>query len=412
MVNSLFVLNLTGDVIIEKHWRGLINRSICEVFWLAAAKSTSFNEVPPIIPAAGARYHLIHLKSGELFYLAVVERDESPLLVLEFLTRVDDVFKDYFKTVSEAALKDNFVSVYQLLEEMMDNGMPFNTEPNQLRAMIPVPGSLPPVLTLDAKPDTTQVPEGTLTAIPWRRVGVKYAANEIYFDIIEDIDAIIDVNGSVLSSEINGKIMSTCKLSGMPDLNLVFRNPRIIDDASFHPCVRYARWEQSKIISFVPPDGAFKLMEYRVRSQITFPIYVRPSVSFMDGVGKISIVVSSKAPSDVTVEDLRLSIPWDKCVASCVLSSPNGKVDYNDRTKLAVWEIGKLPGGKTYTLSGTVHLAGGIKVTNPAVEVGFKVNMFCSSGLKVESLAVHNVSYKPYKGVRSLTKAGRFQYRT
>ncbi|MDP2434519.1 MAG: hypothetical protein Q8P67_02120 [archaeon] len=329
---------------------------------------------------------------------------------------MDDVFKDYFKTVSETSLKDNFVSVYQLLEEMMDNGMPFNTEPNQLRAMIPPPGTfvddLKDKVEGKSSSDAAQLPEGAMGAIPWRRVGVKYAANEIYFDIIEDIDAIVDVNGQVVSSEINGRIMSTCKLSGMPDLSLVFRNPRIIDDTSFHPCVRYARWEQSKIVSFVPPDGAYKLMEYRVRSQITFPIYVRPTVSFMDGSGKISVVVSAKVSSDLVVEELKLVIPWDKCVSSCSLSSPNGKVDYNDRTKLATWDIGKLSTGKTLTLSGTIHLASGVKTTNPSIEVSFKVPMFSASGLKVESLAVHNVSYKPYKGVRALTKAGRFQYRT
>lgn len=33
------------------------------------------------------------------------------------------------------------------------------------------------------------------------------------------------------------------KLSGMPDLTLSFINPRLFDDVSFHPCVRFKRWE-------------------------------------------------------------------------------------------------------------------------------------------------------------------------
>jgi hypothetical protein len=33
------------------------------------------------------------------------------------------------------------------------------------------------------------------------------------------------------------------KLSGMPDLTLTFINPRLLDDVSFHPCVRFKRWE-------------------------------------------------------------------------------------------------------------------------------------------------------------------------
>lgn len=415
MVNSLFVLNLGGDVIIEKHWRGLISRAVCDTFWLTVGKAASFSEVLPIIPVGG-RFHIIHFKAPELWYLAVVEKDESPLMVVEFLHRVDDVFKDYFKTVNETAIKDNFVTVYQLLEEMMDNGIPFNTEPNQLRAMIAAPGAfhkpLSDLLTGEEAVTGASLPEGSLSSIPWRRVGVKYAANEIYFDIIEQIDAIIDAGGAVVSSEIQGKIQSTCKLSGMPDLSLSFRNPRIVDDVSFHPCVRLARWEASKTLSFIPPDGVFTLMEYRCRSQISFPILLKPTVSFLDGVGKITILVTSKVPSDIVLEGVKVTIPWEKCVSSCSVSTPNGKVEYNERSKIATWEIGKMQANKTVNMSGSVHLSGGIKHINPAIDVEFKVAMFSSSGLKVESLAVHNADYKPYKGVRSITKAGRYQYRT
>ena len=33
------------------------------------------------------------------------------------------------------------------------------------------------------------------------------------------------------------------KLTGMPDLTMNFINPRLLDDVSFHPCVRFKRWE-------------------------------------------------------------------------------------------------------------------------------------------------------------------------
>ncbi len=37
------------------------------------------------------------------------------------------------------------------------------------------------------------------------------------------------------------------KLSGMPDLTMSFMNPRMFDDTSFHPCVRFKRWEVSNL---------------------------------------------------------------------------------------------------------------------------------------------------------------------
>ena len=39
------------------------------------------------------------------------------------------------------------------------------------------------------------------------------------------------------------QIDSCCKLSGMPDLSLSFVNSRLLEDPSFHPCVRLKRWE-------------------------------------------------------------------------------------------------------------------------------------------------------------------------
>lgn len=55
------------------------------------------------------------------------------------------------------------------------------------------------------------LPTGQLSNVPWRRFGVKYTNNEAYFDAIEEIDAIIDKSGSVVSAEIQGYVSAFCK---------------------------------------------------------------------------------------------------------------------------------------------------------------------------------------------------------
>jgi len=42
--------------------------------------------------------------------------------------------------------------------------------------------------------------------VPWRRAGVKYANNEAYFDVIEEIDAIIDKSGGLVTCEVQGYV--------------------------------------------------------------------------------------------------------------------------------------------------------------------------------------------------------------
>jgi AP-3 complex subunit mu len=41
----------------------------------------------------------------------------------------------------------------------------------------------------------------------------------------------------------------------------------LLDDVSFHPCVRFKRWESERILSFIPPDGNFRLLAYHVSAQ-------------------------------------------------------------------------------------------------------------------------------------------------
>lgn len=50
------------------------------------------------------------------------------------------------------------------------------------------------------------LPSGQLSAIPWRRSGVKYTNNEAYFDVVEEVDAIIDKAGQTVFAEIQGYV--------------------------------------------------------------------------------------------------------------------------------------------------------------------------------------------------------------
>ena len=60
----------------------------------------------------------------------------SPLMVTEFLHRTKDIFIDYFGKCNVAAIKEDYVIVYELLDEVLDAGFPLATEPNILKALI------------------------------------------------------------------------------------------------------------------------------------------------------------------------------------------------------------------------------------------------------------------------------------
>lgn len=55
---------------------------------------------------------------------------------------------------------------------------------------------------------------------------------------------------------------------------------------------------------------------------------------------------------------------------------------------------------------------GTTNVESPSITVHFKINQLAVSGLKVNRLDLYAEKYKPFKGVKYITKAGRFQVRT
>ena len=49
--------------------------------------------------------------------------------------------------------------------------------------------------------------------------------------------------------------------------------------------------------------------------------------------------------------------------------------------------------------------------TNPSINVQFTISQLAVSGLKVNRLDMYGEKYKPFKGVKYVTKAGKFQIR-
>lgn len=96
-----------------------------------------------------------------------------------------------------------------MLDEILDNGYPLTTELNVLQDLIKPPNFLRSLKNqVTGKTNISEVlPTGQLSNVPWRRAGVKYTNNEAYFDVIEEIDAIIDKQGSTISAEIQGYVI-------------------------------------------------------------------------------------------------------------------------------------------------------------------------------------------------------------
>ena len=457
MLASLVVL-AQGRTVLEKRWRHSIPPQTLKELW-SAIQNAGSTPAPPAMQLAGQL--IVHVARGQLVLVGALARDAPVLLAIELLHRVGDLLELYFKELSEEALRANFVTVYQLLDEVIENGVPLHTEPNVLQQLVMQPGKMDSIVA--SVMGTSQVrdalPESTSSASPWRKTGVRYATNELYLDLHERLDVVVDGRNGVLQhAEVYGEAMCNCMLSRMPRLTLTFTHPHIIEDCSLHVCASKDRWERDRVISFVPPDGKFELFTYRIARTNQIPIYVTPNISFVasssntqpssssagengnngssggggavvdvtdgdgsatahqqggGGIGHVSVTLGARPTEGRPVEEVSVRIPLPSSTLSTSLTASVGSVVHDAQSQEVRWTIGRIPKERLPTLNGTVTLGPGRSARELSLSlfVSFKVNMYSSSGLKVASLRVENEEHQPYKGVRSITRAGRFEVR-
>ena len=68
--------------------------------------------------------------------LALSKRNSNAAEIIIFLHRLTQVLVEYFKELEEESIRDNFVIIYELLDEMMDFGYPQTTESKILQECV------------------------------------------------------------------------------------------------------------------------------------------------------------------------------------------------------------------------------------------------------------------------------------
>lgn len=133
-----------------------------------------------------------------------------------------------------------------------------------------------------------KISQAMTNVVGYRQDGIKHSKNEVFLDVIEKLNLLVSANGNVLRSEILGQVRMKCFLTGMPELKLGLNDKALFDmtgrtskgkliemeDIKFHQCVRLNRFESERNITFIPPDGEFDLMTYRIDTHVKPLIWV------------------------------------------------------------------------------------------------------------------------------------------
>ncbi len=275
-------------------------------------------------------------------------------------------------------------------------------------------------LEIQARP-----PIAVTNAVSWRSEGIRYRKNEVFLDVVESLNLLVSSNGNVLRSEILGAIKMKCYLSGMPELRLGLNDKVMfettgratrgkaieMEDVKFHQCVRLSRFENDRTISFIPPDGEFELMSYRLNTQVKPLIWVECLVESHSG-SRIEYMLKAKAQFKrrSTANNVEISIPVPEDADTPRFRTNIGSVHYAPEKSAIVWKIKQFGGGKEFLMraelglpsvrgddekgggmmggfGGSMGGAGG-KVGKRPIGVKFEIPYFTTSGIQVRYLKI------------------------
>lgn len=465
MASIVYLLDSKARPLIHRDYKGDIPANLVDSFPLLLIKNSSNttnhtanlteNDCPPVIYNNGYSYSfIIH---NDIYVLAISKSDINIFNTLVYLNDLISVLTHHFKELNEISIKDNYSIIYELLDEMMDFGIPQLTDDKILKEYITQQSFTFEKLINQVSSSATsthkkikqskqdrRAPPSTLTnQISWRPQGILYKKNEAYLDVIESIDMLINSRGQILTSEIYGTIKLKSYLSGMPELQLGLNEKFInsglnsiksltsqdidlksddnkksieVEDVKFHQCVKLSKFESDKVISFIPPDGECDLITYRVHSNILKPLFLIEYKFKNHSNTRLEIMVKIKAnfKNKVSANKVEVKIPVPSDIDSPKFHYQKGKLKYMPSDNFIRWKFHKIEGGKEYVMVAELMLLSVINehdlmnFRKVPINVSFEMQGFVTSGLQVRYLKINEpkMNYTSYPYVRYITKSG------
>lgn len=211
-----------------------------------------------------------------MFVVATTRRNASPSLILELLSRVARVVKDYCGALTEDALRKNAILVYELLDEMLDHGYAQSTNTDSLKhrvhnepaslAVAPRPSqniekthhrasnvsnvAINPIAAtvfagVSAAMSTSGARGGAVRVTGAGTANARLAADaaarsvlapregesdrdEIFVDVVEKVSVVFGADGTVAAQDVDGTIRVRNFLHGDPSIRVALSEDLVI----------------------------------------------------------------------------------------------------------------------------------------------------------------------------------------
>ena len=461
MIEQFHVLSPRGDCIITRDFRKDCQPGTAEQFF---RKVKAWNGgAPPVISLNGMHY--IAINKCDIHFVFTTRKSVAAAWAVDLLNKLVKSFRDFCGVLSEESLRRNFILIYELIDEVIDSGYPQTTASEHLKLSIhsdaaevthPSHSNLAdaiwmiPQLRAVSSPSPTipssanQRPIGMVSsssggAIAGLTVGglslpssIKIPGltpdssllmkNEIFVDIMERLSVVVNgsAGGEVVKASIDGAIQMKSYLSGSPELRislnedlviaseeahvLVPSSSSVLDDVIFHECADLSEFASTRILSLVPPDGEFVLMNYRVANFDRLPVRVNPSIDLISSERlEVQLSVRADIPDQNYCSNMivTLRVPSNEIRS---VSADGG--DFIPSENCIQWIIKKLQGGQEYVCRARINTLSQLSKTSVGpISLNFEIPMFSVSNMQVRYLRINQAGPAPHRWVRYVTQS-------
>lgn len=363
----------------------------------------SMQDLSPVFPLPRAT--LLHVLSNEVILMAVLPSEVrtppcsrllpppsqcSPGVVLEALHDLARVFEAYFRPFSlsparpapsqtgltTAMIKDNFSTVYLLLEEVVDSGCitvggtspPPPSRPAHSHAVLPSSQLARPGQAAHAGGETTacrgggpRLPrphthrrtttqgvsavseEPPRTAPPVPPAQAKASDCTLAVDVVDTLRCVMDASGAPRVHRVQGELWATAAPPPARDVELTTSPTGA--HLALGPAASLRRYHDEGKVVFAPVPTPQCILRYALpASSPTLPVHCSPALRYHDTGGCITLTAGrreSAIAQSVVIERLVVSVSLPPRITRCELKCSTGSALCDERSRRATWTLGR-----------------------------------------------------------------------
>ncbi|CZT98857.1 hypothetical protein PFAG_03294 [Plasmodium falciparum Santa Lucia] len=433
VISQFYILSPRGDTIINRDFRGDIIKGSAEVFFRNVKLYKG--DAPPVFYLNGINF--TYLKSNSLYFVVTSLFNISPSYLIELLHRLLKIFKDFCGQITEELIRTNFILIYEIIDEIIDYGYLQNSNTEYIKNLIhnEIATNNNTVKKFANLPNFSIKNTNTLPSNASQKpIQINDKKNEIFIDIVEKINLIMNSNGEIVYSYIDGVIQIKSYLLGNPFIKIALNddlyiknihhdnsNNIIIDDCNFNHLVNLSQFEKDKILSLYQPDGECVLMNYRINNNFKAPFKIYANVIYnQNHTVELCIRIRLDIPSQYTCTNVFVYCNLCKHITNVHLdlntNSDLFSAQYISNENKLLWTIKKFKGEHEYSIRSKItlspHYAFSKRDFGP-IYILFEIPMFNLSKLRIKYLRIIE-NYKTsntHRWVRYITQSSSYVYR-